>query len=115
VCVCVSVCLCLCVSVCLCVCVCVCVCVYVCLCVCVSVCLCVCVSVCLCVCVSVCADVVNAKGGKGSASVSMASAGGELHQFVHELTGANVEAIGVPVVGGHAGATILPLFSKVPA
>ncbi len=39
----------------------------------------------------------------------------DLNKLVHELTGANVESIDVPVVGGHAGAMILPLFSKVPA
>jgi len=33
-------------------------------------------------------------------------------KFVHELTGAPVDAINVPVVGGHAGTTILPLFSQ---
>jgi len=37
------------------------------------------------------------------------------NKFVHELTGAPVDTIDVPVVGGHAGATILPLFSQVPA
>merc|ERR1711981_224766 len=37
------------------------------------------------------------------------------NKFVHELTGVPVEEIDVPVVGGHAGATILPLFSQVPA
>merc|ERR1712151_1365102 len=37
------------------------------------------------------------------------------NKFVHELTGAPVEEIDVPVVGGHAGTTILPLFSQVPA
>merc|ERR1719356_146064 len=37
------------------------------------------------------------------------------NKFVHELTGIPVEEIDVPVVGGHAGATILPLFSQVPA
>merc|ERR1719413_249850 len=37
------------------------------------------------------------------------------NKFVHELTGAPVETIDVPVVGGHAGTTILPLFSQVPA
>merc|ERR1719343_1951902 len=36
-------------------------------------------------------------------------------KFVHELTSAPVEAINVPVVGGHAGTTILPLFSQCPA
>jgi len=36
-------------------------------------------------------------------------------KFVHELTGAPVETINVPVVGGHAGTTILPLFSQCPA
>merc|ERR1712151_1472260 len=37
------------------------------------------------------------------------------NKFVHELTGVPVEEIDVPVVGGHAGTTILPLFSQVPA
>merc|ERR1712187_755496 len=37
------------------------------------------------------------------------------NKFVHELTGLPVESIDVPVVGGHAGTTILPLFSQVPA
>merc|ERR1712039_270323 len=37
------------------------------------------------------------------------------NKFVHELAGAPVEEIDVPVVGGHAGTTILPLFSQVPA
>merc|ERR1711972_1166959 len=37
------------------------------------------------------------------------------NKFVHELTGAPMEEINVPVVGGHAGTTILPLFSQVPA
>merc|ERR1712032_859857 len=37
------------------------------------------------------------------------------NKFVHELTQAPVESIDVPVVGGHAGSTILPLFSQVPA
>merc|ERR1719215_1409695 len=37
------------------------------------------------------------------------------NKFVHELTGAPVEQIDVPVIGGHAGVTILPLFSQVGA
>merc|ERR1712151_257670 len=37
------------------------------------------------------------------------------NKFVHELTGVPVEKIAVPVVGGHAGTTILPLFSQVEA
>merc|ERR1712113_1201367 len=37
------------------------------------------------------------------------------NKFVHELTGAPVDEIDVPVIGGHAGTTILPLFSQVPA
>jgi malate dehydrogenase len=43
------------------------------------------------------------------------------NKFVHEITGAPIEGINIPVVCGHAGATILPLFSqdeagkKVPA
>ena len=35
--------------------------------------------------------------------------------FVGELKGVNPANIEVPVVGGHAGATILPLLSQVPA
>eukprot|EP00928_Gymnodinium_smaydae_P027827 TRINITY_DN21396_c0_g1_i1.p1 TRINITY_DN21396_c0_g1~~TRINITY_DN21396_c0_g1_i1.p1 ORF type:complete len:345 (-),score=91.15 TRINITY_DN21396_c0_g1_i1:363-1397(-) len=34
------------------------------------------------------------------------------NKFVHEITGANVDEIEIPIVGGHAGATILPLFSQ---
>lgn len=34
-------------------------------------------------------------------------------KFVGELTGKNPNYINVPVVGGHAGVTILPLFSQV--
>lgn len=37
------------------------------------------------------------------------------NKFVHEETGMPLESIDVPVVGGHAGVTILPLFSQVPA
>jgi len=37
------------------------------------------------------------------------------NKFVHEITGAPIDSIDVPVVGGHAGTTILPLFSQVPA
>merc|ERR1711972_501288 len=37
------------------------------------------------------------------------------NKFVHEATGAPISSINVPVVGGHAGATILPLFSQEPA
>eukprot|EP00444_Apocalathium_aciculiferum_P052234 CAMPEP_0183516198 /NCGR_PEP_ID=MMETSP0371-20130417/14016_1 /TAXON_ID=268820 /ORGANISM="Peridinium aciculiferum, Strain PAER-2" /LENGTH=426 /DNA_ID=CAMNT_0025713873 /DNA_START=129 /DNA_END=1409 /DNA_ORIENTATION=+ len=37
------------------------------------------------------------------------------NKFVHEVTGAPLEEINVPVVGGHAGETILPLFSQVEA
>merc|ERR1711865_269929 len=43
------------------------------------------------------------------------------NKFVHEITGMPVDGINIPVVCGHAGATILPLFSqdeagkKVPA
>jgi len=36
-------------------------------------------------------------------------------KFIHELTGAPLNAVNVPVVGGHAGTTILPLFSQCPA
>jgi len=34
------------------------------------------------------------------------------NKFVHEITGAAVEDIDIPIVGGHAGTTILPLFSQ---
>merc|ERR1719188_2113535 len=34
------------------------------------------------------------------------------NKFVGELTGKNPNYINVPVVGGHAGTTILPLFSQ---
>jgi len=34
------------------------------------------------------------------------------NKFVHEITGAPIETIDIPVVGGHAGASILPLFSQ---
>jgi len=34
------------------------------------------------------------------------------NKFVHEITGAPVNEINIPVVGGHAGKTILPLFSQ---
>merc|ERR1712039_115493 len=37
------------------------------------------------------------------------------NKFVHEATGTALENIDVPVAGGHAGVTILPLFSQVPA
>merc|ERR1712003_263840 len=37
------------------------------------------------------------------------------NKFVHEITGAPIDSINVPVVGGHAGTTILPLFSQVEA
>jgi len=33
-------------------------------------------------------------------------------KFVHEMTGAPVGDISIPVIGGHAGTTILPLFSQ---
>merc|ERR1712187_326925 len=36
------------------------------------------------------------------------------NKFVHEATDVPLENIDVPVVGGHAGSTILPLFSQVP-
>jgi len=36
-------------------------------------------------------------------------------KFVHEMTGAAMEDIDVPVIGGHAGSTILPLFSQCKA
>merc|ERR1719343_1426653 len=34
------------------------------------------------------------------------------NKFVHEITGDPVDKINIPVVCGHAGATILPLFSQ---
>lgn len=34
------------------------------------------------------------------------------NKFVHEITGAHINKIDVPVIGGHAGTTILPLFSQ---
>ncbi|CAE8719894.1 unnamed protein product, partial [Polarella glacialis] len=34
------------------------------------------------------------------------------NKFVHEVTGAAVDQINIPVIGGHAGSTILPLFSQ---
>jgi malate dehydrogenase len=37
------------------------------------------------------------------------------NKFVAELTGKKVDDIKVPVIGGHAGVTILPLFSQEPA
>eukprot|EP00812_Abedinium_dasypus_P000471 NODE_1055_length_1255_cov_487.025000.p2 GENE.NODE_1055_length_1255_cov_487.025000~~NODE_1055_length_1255_cov_487.025000.p2 ORF type:complete len:329 (-),score=113.30 NODE_1055_length_1255_cov_487.025000:185-1171(-) len=33
-------------------------------------------------------------------------------KFVHELTGAPFSEIDIPIIGGHAGTTILPLFSQ---
>merc|ERR550537_442551 len=35
------------------------------------------------------------------------------NKFVSEVTGADVTKVDVPVVGGHAGVTILPLFSQM--
>merc|ERR1719395_148308 len=37
------------------------------------------------------------------------------NKFVSQLTGKSAKYINVPVVGGHAGVTILPLFSQVSA
>merc|ERR1712100_295957 len=34
------------------------------------------------------------------------------NKFVHEITGDSIDGINIPVVCGHAGATILPLFSQ---
>jgi len=34
------------------------------------------------------------------------------NKFVHEITKAPITGIDIPIVGGHAGATILPLFSQ---
>jgi malate dehydrogenase len=36
------------------------------------------------------------------------------NKFVGEITGTDPETIDVPVIGGHAGATIMPVFSQVP-
>merc|ERR1719204_646545 len=36
-------------------------------------------------------------------------------KFVHERTAADIDGLSVPVVGGHAGTTILPVFSQCPA
>merc|ERR1711907_232320 len=36
------------------------------------------------------------------------------NKFVAEITGKNPDEVDVPVVGGHAGVTILPLFSQDP-
>lgn len=36
------------------------------------------------------------------------------NKFVHEITRKPLDEINIPVVGGHAGATILPLFSQDP-
>jgi len=33
-------------------------------------------------------------------------------KFVHEITGKPLQEINIPVIGGHAGVTILPLFSQ---
>jgi len=37
------------------------------------------------------------------------------NKFVHEITGVKTSDIHVPVIGGHAGPSILPLFSQDPA
>merc|ERR1719449_343998 len=34
------------------------------------------------------------------------------NKFVHEITGKPLEEVNIPVIGGHAGTTILPLFSQ---
>jgi malate dehydrogenase len=34
------------------------------------------------------------------------------NKFVHEVTGADIGGINIPIIGGHAGTTILPLFSQ---
>merc|ERR1712087_550524 len=34
------------------------------------------------------------------------------NKFVHEATGDDITGIDIPIVGGHAGTTILPLFSQ---
>merc|ERR1719230_662318 len=37
------------------------------------------------------------------------------NKFVHEKVGKPLDQINVPVIGGHAGVTILPLFSQDPS
>merc|ERR1712135_193371 len=37
---------------------------------------------------------------------------GIANKIVHEVTGADIGGINVPIIGGHAGTTILPLFSQ---
>merc|ERR1719443_2896794 len=37
------------------------------------------------------------------------------NKFVSQMTGKSAKFVNVPVVGGHAGVTILPLFSQVSA
>ena len=34
------------------------------------------------------------------------------NKFVNEITGAPMDSIDVPVIGSHAGTTILPVFSQ---
>ena len=34
------------------------------------------------------------------------------YKFVDEITGADENGINIPIIGGHAGATFLPLFSQ---
>lgn len=34
------------------------------------------------------------------------------NKFVHEITGADINGIDIPIIGGHAGTTILPVFSQ---
>jgi len=34
------------------------------------------------------------------------------NKFVHEITGSPVQEVEIPIIGGHAGPTILPLFSQ---
>ena len=36
------------------------------------------------------------------------------NKFVYEVTGADVGSINVPVIGGHAGKSVLPVFSQEP-
>ncbi len=35
------------------------------------------------------------------------------HTFVSEASGVDVNTLNIPVIGGHAGASILPLLSQV--
>lgn len=54
------------------------------------------------------------KAGKDPAKIVGVTTldGVRANKFVHEVTGAHLSGIDVPVIGGHAGETILPLFSQ---